>query len=125
MILEAPPAAAMTYVKESIGLDPSVYGGGGSPSSGDFPEDFPSWSRERDALVSATIDDDGSGWGYSSSRGGGGPSTGRDGEPDSETLGRLGSVAEGKKREEKGGGRENVELDEEASDDGECGGGAV
>lgn len=85
MILEAPPAAAMTYVKESIGLDPSVYGGGGSPSSGVFPEDFPSWSRERDSLVSAKIDDEGSGWGVSG--GGGGPSAGRDGEPGSGTLG--------------------------------------
>lgn len=27
------PAAAMTYVKPSNGLEPSVYGGGGSPSS--------------------------------------------------------------------------------------------
>ncbi len=33
MILAAPPAAAITYVKESSGLDPSVYGGGGSDSS--------------------------------------------------------------------------------------------
>ena len=32
-MLAAPPAAAMTYVNPSNGLDPSVYGGGGSPSS--------------------------------------------------------------------------------------------
>lgn len=33
IMLEGPPAAAMTYVKASMGLVPSVYGGGGSPSS--------------------------------------------------------------------------------------------
>lgn len=33
MMLAAPPAADMTYVSPLRGLDPSVYGGGGSPSS--------------------------------------------------------------------------------------------
>lgn len=33
IMLAAPPAAAMTYVNPSNGLEPSVYGGGGSPSS--------------------------------------------------------------------------------------------
>lgn len=33
MILAGPPADAMTYVNDSSGLDPSLYGGGGSPSS--------------------------------------------------------------------------------------------
>lgn len=33
MMLAAPPAADMTYVSPSTGLSPSVYGGGGSPSS--------------------------------------------------------------------------------------------
>ena len=32
-MLAAPPAADMTYVSPLTGLDPSVYGGGGSPSS--------------------------------------------------------------------------------------------
>jgi hypothetical protein len=31
------PAAAITYVKPSSGLEPSVYGGGGSPSSRSLP----------------------------------------------------------------------------------------
>ena len=86
-MLEAPPAAAMTYVNESIGLEPSVYGGGGSPSSEDFPAGSPC-SRERDALVSATIGD-GDSDSNVSSRGGGGSSSEREGDggPDSETLG--------------------------------------
>ena len=32
-MLAAPPAAAITYWNPSKGLEPSVYGGGGSPSS--------------------------------------------------------------------------------------------
>jgi hypothetical protein len=32
-MLAGPPADAMTYVNPSRGLDPSLYGGGGSPSS--------------------------------------------------------------------------------------------
>ena len=39
MMLAAPPAAAITYVKPSSGLEPSVYGGGGSPSSRLLMED--------------------------------------------------------------------------------------
>lgn len=54
MMLAAPPAAAMTYVKPSMGLDPSVYGGGGSPSSRS-PLDGPSLvSLGSAAFVSAT-----------------------------------------------------------------------
>lgn len=57
MILAAPPAAAMTYVKPSSGLEPSVYGGGGSPSSRSLL-DLPSLvSRGSAALVSATTVD--------------------------------------------------------------------
>ncbi|RJE25519.1 hypothetical protein PHISCL_02131 [Aspergillus sclerotialis] len=78
-----------------MGLDPSVYGGGGSPSSGDFRECSPSWSRVRDALVSATIGDEDSD-SKGSSRGGGGPSAEREGDD--------GLDSEGKNREEKGGG---------------------
>ena len=56
-MLAAPPAAAMTYVKPSRGLDPSVYGGGGSPSSKSLL-DCPSLvSRGSAALVSATTVD--------------------------------------------------------------------
>ena len=57
MMLAAPPAAAMTYVNDSMGLDPSVYGGGGSPSSDPFPDDSPFFSRESSALVSTTTED--------------------------------------------------------------------
>lgn len=53
-MLAPPPAAAMTYVKPSSGLEPSVYGGGGSPSSRSLL-DWPSLvSRDSAALVSAT-----------------------------------------------------------------------
>lgn len=40
-------------------------------------------------------------------------------------MARLGSGVEVKMRDEKGGGRDEGKLDEEASEDGECGGGAV
>lgn len=57
IMLAAPPAAAMTYVKPSSGLEPSVYGGGGSPSSRSLL-DCPSLvSRGSAALVSATTVD--------------------------------------------------------------------
>jgi len=52
-MLAAPPAAAMTYVNDSSGLEPSVYGGGGSPSSMPFPDASPLVSRGKTALVSA------------------------------------------------------------------------
>lgn len=51
-MLEGPPAAAITYVNASIGLDPSVYGGGGSPSSKLLREDSPLVSLGSAALVS-------------------------------------------------------------------------
>ncbi|KAH9827147.1 hypothetical protein Tdes44962_MAKER03117 [Teratosphaeria destructans] len=47
----------MTYVKPSSGLEPSVYGGGGSPSSKSLL-DCPSLvSRGSAALVSATTEE--------------------------------------------------------------------
>lgn len=52
-MLAAPPAAAMTYVKESRGLKPSVYGGGGSESSWPLLELSPFLSGKA-ALVSST-----------------------------------------------------------------------
>lgn len=52
-MLAAPPAAAITYVKESSGLEPSVYGGGGSESSA-LLLDSPLLSAGSAALVSAS-----------------------------------------------------------------------
>ena len=53
-MLAAPPAAAMTYVKESRGLEPSVYGGGGSPSSAALFDGSPLLSDGSAALVSCS-----------------------------------------------------------------------
>lgn len=124
MILEAPPAAAITYVNDSMGLDPSVYGGGGSPSSADFPGDSGFWSREKEALVSATKDEEGLGSRGSSS--GGRTEVGAEADSGGEkvTFPRLNAVAGAKTREEKGGGRDEEKL-EEASEYGECGGGGA
>lgn len=55
-MLAAPPAAAMTYVKPSSGLEPSVYGGGGSPSSRSLLDWPLLLSRGSAALVSVTTD---------------------------------------------------------------------
>lgn len=56
-MLEAPPAAAIMYVKERRGLESSSeYAGGGSASSSlvrELPSALVSWGRER--LVSATV----------------------------------------------------------------------
>lgn len=122
-MLEAPPAAAITYVNDSSGLYPSVYGGGGSPSSVLFPSPSPLGS-EKEALVSATTEDEGAER-RGSSRDGGGAKAGAEVAPGSETLGWAQSIeGEAKKREEKGGGPTERELEADASDD-ECGGGAV
>jgi hypothetical protein len=53
-MLAGPPADAMTYVNDSRGLDPSLYGGGGSPSSISLLLDPSLVSRGSAALVSAT-----------------------------------------------------------------------
>ena len=68
IMLAAPLAAAITYVKDSNGLEPSLYGGGGSLSSDFFPALSSFLSRERLAFVSATTvealaDEDGGGSG--------------------------------------------------------------
>ena len=55
IMLDGPPAAAIRYVKESNGLDPSLYGGGGSLSSDFFPEVSSFVSCERVAFVSETM----------------------------------------------------------------------
>lgn len=51
MILAAPPAAAIRYVKDSNGLEPSSYAGGGSLSSSFF-DDGPFISFGSAAFVS-------------------------------------------------------------------------
>ena len=88
MILAAPPAAAMTYVNDSRGLDPSVYGGGGS-SSDPLPDGSPLFSPGNAAFVSATTE--GAAGAIAevgrSSNGGAGANAGR--------LGALHSVIEG------------------------------
>mgnify|MGYP007098512517 CR=1 FL=1 len=126
MMLDAPPAAAITYVNDSMGLDPSVYGGGGSPSSTDFPDDSGFWSWEKEALVSATKDEEGLG-SRDSSSGGRGTETGAEADSGGETVAfpRLNSVAGAKTRDEKGGGCDEEKLEEEASEMGECGGGGA
>jgi len=53
-MLEGPPAAAITYEKASRGLEPSVYGGGGSPSSKFLPDVSPLVCLGSTTLVSAT-----------------------------------------------------------------------
>ena len=94
MILAGPPVAAITYVNESSGLDPSVYGGGGSDSSALLPEASAFVSRGRAALVSAStlvvaavVSPEGVGAGE---KAGGGPESG------SRTLTRSGEACEGK-----------------------------
>ena len=54
IILAAGPATAITYVNESSGLEPSVYGGGGSESSALLLECSALVSAGREALVSAS-----------------------------------------------------------------------
>lgn len=76
---------------------------------------------EKEALVSATTDDEGAEARGSSA--GGGAKAGSDAGPDSVSLTRLESF-EVKTREEKGGGPADKELVADASE-GECGGGAV
>lgn len=88
MILAGPPVAAMTYVNESSGLDPSVYGGGGSDSSALLLEDCAFVSRGRAALVSAsTVEVAATGAGE---KAGGGTESG------SRTLRRSGEACDGK-----------------------------
>ncbi|PYI30453.1 hypothetical protein BP00DRAFT_319532, partial [Aspergillus indologenus CBS 114.80] len=104
---------------------PSVYGGGGSPSSANFAEESDLMSRESEALTSATKDVDGSGLRCSSTRGV--TRAGVRAEPDGVTgpFARLESDAAMKTRDEKGGGFDEKKLEVEASEQGEWGGGAV
>ena len=54
IILAAGPATAITYVNELSGLEPSVYGGGGSESSALLLECSALVSAGKAALVSAS-----------------------------------------------------------------------
>ena len=120
------PAAAMTYVNPSSGLEPSVYGGGGSPSSRSLLPCRSLVSLGSAAFVSATTElAEASraagvvgGWASDSSKGGAGPEGGGEARAvserdpsDSVTRARYGSSGEGagkylegKLWAEKGGG---------------------
>ena len=84
-MLAAPPAAAMTYANESSGLDPSVYGGGGSPSSTLF-EDSPLVSGGSAALLSLAARHSASSWARASSKEGAGACAKKDSDTDSVTV---------------------------------------
>ena len=98
IILAAPPAVAMTYVNDSSGLDPSVYGGGGSPSSMPPLEDSPFVSFGRAAFVCAAALDSASSSARASSKEGAGAVINGISQMDSVTaaLIRLSSASGGK-----------------------------
>ncbi len=129
-MLAAPPAAAITYVKESSGLDPSVYGGGGSPSSALLLGHSPFVSAGSAALVSTSAElgavDENVFWG---SNGGVGAKAGSETESVSviDVFMRSKVFWGGKYRDENGGGRGGggAEEDDGAKKMGECGGGSV
>lgn len=100
-------------MKDSSGLYPSVYGGGGSLSS-----EEPSFlGSENEALVSATTAEELAG-SRGSSTGAGGAKAGGQAGPGSVTLyARLESGEGAKKRDEKGGGCAE-ELEAEAGGSG-------
>lgn len=90
-----------------MGLDPSVYGGGGSPSSVDFPCDSGFCSGVNADLVSATKGNgDGSGSRGSSSGDGETKDGGIGADEDSISAGlaRSGSIPGTKSSDENGGG---------------------
>lgn len=129
-MLAAPPAAAITYVKESSGLDPSVYGGGGSPSSALLLGHSPFLSAGSAALVSTSaelgaVDENV----FGGSNGGVGAKAGSETESVSviDVFMRSKVFWGGKYRDENGGGRGGggAEEDDGAKKMGECGGGSV
>lgn len=126
MMLAAPPAAAITYVNESRGLDPSVYGGGGSPSSTPLFDDSPLVSVGSAALFSAAALCSASSSARASSKEGAGAVASSELQTVSVTLARMqsNSASVGKYNEEKGGGRGEGGIDDEASDVGGCRAGA-
>ena len=123
IILAAPPAAAITYVNESRGLEPSVYGGGGSASSA-LLLDSPLLSAGRAALVSAStvlvVSVRAACAGCTRQNAGGGPLSGSV----TDAFRRSGDVCGGKYREEKGGGAKEGNVDEDAGGSG-CSGDSV
>lgn len=126
-MLAAPPAAAITYVNESSGLDPSVYGGGGSPSSRPLLEHSPFVSGGSAALVSASAAlGIGAADVYGASKDGVGAKAGRLVESVSviDVLIRLTASWGGKYRDENGGGPgEEGAEEEDGAKTGRSGGG--
>lgn len=111
MMLAGPPAAAITYVKESSGLDPSEYGGGGSHSSAPLFDDSPLVSVGSAAFVSVSVldvTDPVSSRGVVGENAGGGC----DGSA-MQAFNRSGGEAGRKYREEKGGGAAEREVEED------------
>ena len=111
-MLAAPPAAAMAYVKPSRGLEPSVYGGGGSRSSELFADDVPLVSVGSAAFTSASAAD-------GATESSGGTACTNDGGAEGSgsvirTFAESGTDGVGKYREEKGGGLAYAEFEGEA-----------
>ena len=94
-------------MNESIGLDPSVYGGGGSPSSTARFDASPFVSGGKATFVSAATFDSGSSSAKASSKEGAGAVAKYDSLTPSVTsiANRSSSALDGKYSEEKGGGR--------------------
>ena len=117
-MLAAPPAAAMMKLNDSRGLEPSVYGGGASSSSGAAFEDCALVSGGSAAFVSASTLDPTSSSARASSKEGAGADARSESQavPVIAALMRSSSASVGKLREEKGGGRCEGGLDDDASD---------
>jgi hypothetical protein len=114
MMLAGPPAEAIMYVNEFIGLSvsSSEYGGGGSPSSIDFPDALPFASLLSLCALSASSS------ARASSKEGAGAAARYDsvGASDTAALKRSSSALVGKYNEENGGGRGEGGLEQEASE---------
>lgn len=98
-------------MKESSGLDPSVYGGGGSPSSTPRVEDCPLQSEGSAAFVSAStllLEAEVAPIRGAGEKAGGGEESGSV----TVTWMRSALLAEGKYREEKAGGGGELEVEE-------------
>ncbi len=110
-------------MKESSGLDPSVYGGGGSPSSTPLLDDSPLQSRGRAAFVSAStflLEAEVAPIRGAEGKAGGGEESG------SVTVTSMQSAlfVEGKYREEKAGGGGELGVDEACGASGSVYGGS-
>ena len=111
MILAAPPVAAIANVNPSSGLDPSVYGGGGSVSSKFFPDASPLVSSGKGAFISAsTVEETLGGWSTAVGvKAGGAEGSG------SVTTTFADSGGDEGKSEENGGGLESAQFEDEAN----------